>query len=258
MSPPAFRVSASLPNRSRRAACARWRCRRRPRSTTFQRLKDQGIDVVLGNWRGVFAAPGITTAQRDALVAAVKTATDSPAWKESLTKFGWDAWFLGRRSIQGVSRRRRQAHQRDHRLARPEKVAWRVAPRARAPSSRFRRACWRSVRSRWSPRCACLRRAAIPESGRTRYRSLLQGVWLLLGIWLLIEAAGRRLARAHLGRSGRARRACVPRAGIRVGHRRTVRTDGADSHGRIRARSRRAVRVCCARLWQRRDLCAMR
>ena len=58
-------------------------------------LKEQGIDVVLGNWRGVFAAPGITTAQRDALVAAVKTATDSPTWKESLTKFGWDAWFLG-------------------------------------------------------------------------------------------------------------------------------------------------------------------
>jgi putative tricarboxylic transport membrane protein len=57
-------------------------------------LKDQGIDVVLGNWRGVFAAPGISTAQRDALVTAVKTATESPAWKESLTKFGWDPWFL--------------------------------------------------------------------------------------------------------------------------------------------------------------------
>jgi putative tricarboxylic transport membrane protein len=58
-------------------------------------LKEQGIDVVLGNWRGVFAAPGITTAQRDALVAAVKTATDSPAWKESLAKFGWEPVFLG-------------------------------------------------------------------------------------------------------------------------------------------------------------------
>ena len=57
-------------------------------------LKDQGIDVVLGNWRGVFAAPGISAAQRDALIAAVKTATESSAWKESLTKFGWDPWFL--------------------------------------------------------------------------------------------------------------------------------------------------------------------
>ncbi len=58
-------------------------------------MKEQGIDVVLGNWRGVFAAPGITTAQRDALVRAVKTGTDSPAWKETLAKLGWTGWFLG-------------------------------------------------------------------------------------------------------------------------------------------------------------------
>jgi len=58
-------------------------------------LKEQGIDVELGNWRGIFAAPGITTAQRDTLIAAVKTATDSQMWKESLTKFGWDAAFIG-------------------------------------------------------------------------------------------------------------------------------------------------------------------
>lgn len=58
-------------------------------------LKEQGIDVVLGNWRGVFAAPGITPAQRDSLVAAVKTATESASWKETLAKFGWDGEFLG-------------------------------------------------------------------------------------------------------------------------------------------------------------------
>ena len=57
-------------------------------------LKEQGIDVVLGNWRGVFAAPGITAAQRDALIAAVKAATESAAWKESLAKYGWDPVFL--------------------------------------------------------------------------------------------------------------------------------------------------------------------
>jgi putative tricarboxylic transport membrane protein len=57
-------------------------------------LKEQGIDVVLGNWRGIFAAPGITPAQRDGLVAAVKTATESPAWKESLARYGWDGVFL--------------------------------------------------------------------------------------------------------------------------------------------------------------------
>ena len=57
-------------------------------------LKEQGIDVELGNWRGIFAAPGITPAQRDALIATVKAGTDSPMWKESLTKFGWDAAYL--------------------------------------------------------------------------------------------------------------------------------------------------------------------
>jgi putative tricarboxylic transport membrane protein len=58
-------------------------------------LKEQGINVVLGNWRGVFGAPGITPAQRDALVTMVRTATETPAWKESLQKNGWQAWFLG-------------------------------------------------------------------------------------------------------------------------------------------------------------------
>lgn len=58
-------------------------------------LKAQGIDVELGNWRGIFAAPGISTAQRDALVKLVRDATDTPAWKETLAKLGWTGVFLG-------------------------------------------------------------------------------------------------------------------------------------------------------------------
>jgi putative tricarboxylic transport membrane protein len=58
-------------------------------------LKEQGIDVELANWRGVFGAPAITTAQRDALVKLVKAATDSAAWKATLDKFGWSPIFLG-------------------------------------------------------------------------------------------------------------------------------------------------------------------
>ncbi len=57
-------------------------------------LKEQGIDVVLGNWRGAFGAPAITPAQRDALIAAVKAGVDSSAWKESLTKLGWESVYL--------------------------------------------------------------------------------------------------------------------------------------------------------------------
>ena len=58
-------------------------------------MKEQGVDVVLGNWRGCFGGPGISPAQRDALVKAVKAATETPAWKETLAKLGWTPWFLG-------------------------------------------------------------------------------------------------------------------------------------------------------------------
>jgi putative tricarboxylic transport membrane protein len=58
-------------------------------------LKEQGIDVELGNWRGIFGAPGITSQQRDALVAMVKAATETPAWKGTLEKMGWAGFFLG-------------------------------------------------------------------------------------------------------------------------------------------------------------------
>ncbi|OFZ99653.1 MAG: C4-dicarboxylate ABC transporter substrate-binding protein [Betaproteobacteria bacterium RIFCSPLOWO2_02_67_12] len=58
-------------------------------------LKEQGIDVELGNWRGIFGAPGITPPQRDALVAMVKAATESPAWKATLEKLGWAGFYLG-------------------------------------------------------------------------------------------------------------------------------------------------------------------
>ena len=58
-------------------------------------LKEQGIGVELGNWRGIFAAPGITPQQRDALVKLVKDATETASWKQTLEKLGWTPYFLG-------------------------------------------------------------------------------------------------------------------------------------------------------------------
>jgi putative tricarboxylic transport membrane protein len=58
-------------------------------------LKEQKVNVELGNWRGIFGAPGITREQRDALVKLVKDATETPAWKQTLDKLGWEGWFLG-------------------------------------------------------------------------------------------------------------------------------------------------------------------
>lgn len=49
-------------------------------------LKEQGIDVVIGNWCGVYGAPGLTPAQRNALTEMVIKATKSKAWAEALEK----------------------------------------------------------------------------------------------------------------------------------------------------------------------------
>ena len=57
-------------------------------------LKEQGVDVELSNWRGLWAAPGITPAQRDELVKAVERAVKSPSWQESLKKQDWADFYL--------------------------------------------------------------------------------------------------------------------------------------------------------------------
>jgi len=58
-------------------------------------LKEQKINVELGNWRGIFGGPGLTPQQRDGLVKLVKSATETPAWKQTLEKLGWEGWYLG-------------------------------------------------------------------------------------------------------------------------------------------------------------------
>ena len=52
-------------------------------------LKELGYDVVLGNWRGIYGAPGITPAQQADLVKAVVAATKTKSWAEALDKNGW-------------------------------------------------------------------------------------------------------------------------------------------------------------------------
>lgn len=57
-------------------------------------LKEQGVNVELSNWRGVFGAPGITDAQKKELLAAIDITVKSPAWKETLTKMDWTDVYL--------------------------------------------------------------------------------------------------------------------------------------------------------------------
>src|SRR3954452_5880845 len=58
-------------------------------------FKEQGIDLVLANWRSVVAPPGITPEQRKVLSAAVENMVKSDAWKDILKQKGWDDAYLG-------------------------------------------------------------------------------------------------------------------------------------------------------------------
>ncbi len=58
-------------------------------------FKEQGIDLVLANWRSVMAPPGITAEQKKALGDAVEKMVKSDAWKAILKQKGWDDAYLG-------------------------------------------------------------------------------------------------------------------------------------------------------------------
>ena len=57
-------------------------------------LKEQGVNVVIGNWRGVYGAPGITPEQRKALIDMIVKATKSKAWAEAMDKNNWTAALM--------------------------------------------------------------------------------------------------------------------------------------------------------------------
>jgi len=57
-------------------------------------LKEQDINVEIGNWRGVYGAPGITPDQAKALIEMVVKATKSKAWAEALEKNSWTPGLL--------------------------------------------------------------------------------------------------------------------------------------------------------------------
>src|SRR5262245_5887266 len=57
-------------------------------------FKEQGIDLVLTNWRSVVAAPGISDGQKKALGDLVDKLVKSAAWKDILKQKGWDDAYL--------------------------------------------------------------------------------------------------------------------------------------------------------------------
>ena len=57
-------------------------------------FKEQGIDLVLTNWRSLVAAPAITDAQKTALSQLVERTVKSKTWQEQLKQKGWDDAYL--------------------------------------------------------------------------------------------------------------------------------------------------------------------
>jgi len=57
-------------------------------------FKEQGIDLVIANWRSVMGAPGISADQRKTLIDLVDKMVKSKAWQEILKQKGWDNAFL--------------------------------------------------------------------------------------------------------------------------------------------------------------------
>jgi len=57
-------------------------------------LKEQGVNVELVNWRGVWGAPGISAEQKKALVAAVEAGLGNAKWKEAVERLDWTSFTL--------------------------------------------------------------------------------------------------------------------------------------------------------------------
>ncbi|AZO52985.1 MULTISPECIES: tripartite tricarboxylate transporter substrate binding protein [unclassified Mesorhizobium] len=57
-------------------------------------LKEAGIDVELFNWRGVFAPPGVSDADKTAMITLVETMAKSDAWATECKNRNWTSILL--------------------------------------------------------------------------------------------------------------------------------------------------------------------
>ena len=63
-------------------------------------LVELGVNVTAANWRGVFGPPGISNAQREALVDLMGRVNTSAAWKSELETRKWTDVFLAERPFE--------------------------------------------------------------------------------------------------------------------------------------------------------------
>ncbi|THF88704.1 tripartite tricarboxylate transporter substrate binding protein [Deinococcus sp. KSM4-11] len=57
-------------------------------------FKEQGFNVELANWRGVVAAPGVSTADKDAMIAALDKMHATKAWQDTLKTRNWTDLYM--------------------------------------------------------------------------------------------------------------------------------------------------------------------
>jgi putative tricarboxylic transport membrane protein len=57
-------------------------------------LKESGLDITVGNWRGVFSPPGVTSTARQDMTNFMTRLHGLPAWQELLKRQAWDDAFL--------------------------------------------------------------------------------------------------------------------------------------------------------------------
>ena len=57
-------------------------------------LKEAGIPIEIGNWRGFVGAPGMSEEAKKAWLERFAKLHDTPAWKETLAKQGWEDAYL--------------------------------------------------------------------------------------------------------------------------------------------------------------------
>jgi putative tricarboxylic transport membrane protein len=56
--------------------------------------KEQGVNLVYGNWRGVFGPKGLTPAQVGYWESALRRLSQTPEWKADLEKNHWSEHFM--------------------------------------------------------------------------------------------------------------------------------------------------------------------
>ena len=58
-------------------------------------LKEQGVDVAYGTWRGLMGSKKASEAEKKELAGAIAKMVETQAWKDSLKRYGWIGSYEG-------------------------------------------------------------------------------------------------------------------------------------------------------------------